>query len=464
MKALLVLRERDCGWLRKISPATHPAMFPVCNKPLLEYFVDFAILNGCSDIRVVMDKPGKDVESYFKQGHRWGIAMSYGSFMDDETIDQILNKNTRYCQESTLLIFDGFFFIHYDKEANYGNWQQDADCSPIISCATGSVLYARNRHYLGNISSAQNRVDFALSPLESLDDLYQISMQVVAAEQQHYVLPGYGAEKGIVLGRNVEIGRNVTINEPAVIGNNVRILGDAVVGPFAVIGNNVIVDEGTHIQESVILNESYLGRDLTIKKKVIKGNRIFSYGEKEGMVIEDAFLISAMQKKHSLPILHTLSNSLAAIILLVFLGIPYILLAGLRKIQNDWHQQDVTYFNNNSGETLSVRTVASNQKSLTGKLCSVLFLDRVPLLVMVVRGKLRLVGNRLLEASEENSRVLEDFQEYQPGVFGYSEAEDVTPESLESIITERFFAAHRSFPQDCRMLMRILFANLSSHR
>lgn len=464
MKALLVLREKDCGWLREISPSIYPAMFPVCNKPLLEYFVDFAILNGCSDIRVLMDKPGKDIESYFNQGHRWGIAMSYGSFMDEENIDQILIKNSGYCQESSLLIFDGFFFIHYDKETNYSNWQQDSDFSPIISCATGSVLYTRSRHNLSNISSAHNQVDFALSPLESLDDLYQITMQVVAAEQQHYVLPGYGAEKGVVLGRNVEIGRDVTINEPAVIGNNVRILGDAVVGPFAVIGNNVIVDEGTHIQESVILNESYLGRDLTIKKKVVKGNRIFSYGEKEGMVIEDAFLISAMQKKHSLPILHILSNSLAAIILLIFLSIPYILLAGLRKFKNDWHQQNVTYFSNNSGETLSVQTVAGNQNSLAGKLYSVLFLDRLPLLIMVVRGKLRLVGNRLLKASEENRSILDDFQDYQPGVFGYSEAEDVTPESLESLITERFFAAHRSFPQDCRVLMRIFFANLSSHR
>ena len=379
MKALLVLREKDCGWLRQISPSIYPAMFPVCNKPLLEYFVDFAILNGCSDIRVLMDKPGKDVESYFNQGHRWGIAMSYGSFMNEETIDQILIKNSGYCQEGSLLIFDGFFFIHYDKETNYSNWQEDSDFSPSISCATGSVLSTRSRHNLSNITSAHNQVDFALSPLESLDDLYQITMQVVAAEQQHYVLPGYGAEKGIVLGKNVEIGRNVTINEPAVIGNNVRILGDAVVGPFAVIGNNVIVDEGTHIQESVILNASYLGRNLTINRKVVKGNRIFSYGEKESMVIEDAFLLSAIQKKQSLQILHILSNSLAAIIFLVFLSIPYALFAGWRRFQNDWHQHEVTYFSNNSGETFSVHTVAGNQKSLPGKLCSVLFLNRLPL-------------------------------------------------------------------------------------
>jgi len=68
MKALIILREKDCEWLRKISPAAHPAMFPVCNKPLLEYFIDFAILNGCSAVRVAMDKPGNDVEEYSAPG------------------------------------------------------------------------------------------------------------------------------------------------------------------------------------------------------------------------------------------------------------------------------------------------------------------------------------------------------------------------------------------------------------
>jgi len=464
MKALIILREKDCGWLRNIFPNTHPTMFPICNKPLLEYLVDFCILNGCSDVRMVMDEPGTDVEIYFNTGSRWGISISFGSFRDHDTIDHILEKNSRYCQEGSLLLLDGFFFIHYDKEKNYGNWQKSSNSSRIINCQTGSVLYARDKDCLANISSALTKVDFALSPLESLDDIFNITMQVLAAEQQHYVLPGYGIEKGITLGRNVEIGKNVIVTEPVVIGDNVRLLGDSVVGPFSVIGNNVIIDDGTHVTESVILEDSYLGSNLTFEQKVVKGNHVFTFGEQESIVIDDTFLVSAIQHELPLPTLHLILNSLAALTLTTLLGIPYLLLAGIRKLQGDWHRQRVTYFKNHRKETFAILRTVNNSHSLAGKLFSILFLDRLPLFLMALRGKLQLVGNRLLEASEKNSDILTDFQDYLPGVFGYSEAENVKEGSLESNITERFYAAHRGFLQSCRVLTKILCTSFIIHR
>jgi len=142
-----------------------------------------------------MDEPGADVEIYFNTGSRWGISISFGSFRNHDTIDHILEKNSRYCKEDSLLLLDGYFFIHYDKKINYGNWQKDSKSSRIINCQTGSVLYARDKDCLANISSVLTKVDFALSPLESLDDIFHITMQVLAAEQQHYVLPGYGVER-----------------------------------------------------------------------------------------------------------------------------------------------------------------------------------------------------------------------------------------------------------------------------
>ncbi len=265
MKALIILRERDCGWLREIY-TSHPSMFPVCNKPLLEYFIDFAILNGCSDVRMVFDEPGVEIESFFNTGSRWGIRISYGSFRKSDSIDHVIEKNSHYSQNSSLLILDGFFFIHYDKGKNYGHWQKGSKSSLSVTCQSGSVLFAQNKTCLRNISTAPPQVEFAISPLESLDDIYQITMQVLAAEQHHYVLPGYGIERGIIMGKNVQIDRDVTLNEPVIIGDNVRLLGSAVIGPLAVIGSNVIIDKGTNVHESVVVEESNLGSKNTREK------------------------------------------------------------------------------------------------------------------------------------------------------------------------------------------------------
>lgn len=458
MRALIIMREKDCGWLRQVASDSHPGLFPICNKPLLEYLVDFAILCGCSEVRLALDEPGDDVESYFGSGSRWGIGVSYGSFRAGDTMEQILDKNSRYCADGPLLITDGLFFIHYDKAGDFDGWQVGAGGSSIINCGTGSVLYAPDRQSLRNISSVLLEVDFSLSPLECLDDLFQISMQVLSAEQQHYVLPGYGVEKGVILGRNVEIGKDVTINEPVILGNNVRIFGDAVVGPLAVVGNNVIVDKGTVVEESVLMDGCYLGRNLTFNRKLVRGKRVFAYGEAVDMEVEDAFLVSPVDPRPQLPGLRVLMHGLAALILTLVLCVPYFLLAAIRKVQGDWAREEIRYLRNSGLETIIIKRIAKSSKSLVGRLFSLLFLDRYPLLPLAIIGRLQLVGNRLLEDSAVNRKVVADFQEYSPGVFGYSEAESVAADSPEAEVAERFYAAQNGFGQDGRVLLKILFS------
>jgi len=458
MKALIIMREKDCGWLRQVTPDSHPGLFPICNKPLLEYLVDFAILHGCSEVRLALDEQGNGVESYFGSGSRWGIDVSYGSIRAGDTLEQILDKNSQYCADGPLLIMDGLFFIHYDKAGSFDGWQMGAGGCGIINCGTGSVLYAPDRQSLRNISSVLLEVDFALSPLECLDDIFQISMQILSAEQQHYVLPGYGIEKGVILGRNVEIGKDVTIHEPVILGNNVRILGDAVVGPLAVVGNDVIVDKGTVVEESVLMDGSYLGRNLSFKRKMIRGKRLFAYGEAVDMEVEDAFLLSSVHQRLPVPGLRFFVHSLAAFVLTLVLSVPYFLLAAIRKMQGDWIREEVTYLRNSRLETFTVRSIAGSGTSLAGRMFSLLFLDRYPLLPLVLLGRLRLVGNRLLEDSTVNREIVADFQDYSPGVFGYSEAEGVAADSREAEVTERFYAAQNGFGRDGRVLLKILFS------
>ncbi len=463
MKALIILREKDCGWLREIYSA-HPSMFPVCNKPLLEYFIDFAILNGCSDVRVVFDEPGAEIERYFNTGSRWGICMSYGSFKKSDTIDHIIEKNSRFSQNSSLLILDGFFFIHYDKRINYGNWHTSSKSSLSVTCQSGSILFAGNKNCLRNISSAPPQVEFALSPLESLDDIYQIAMQVLAAEQHHYVLPGYGVEKGIILGRNVEIDRDVTVNEPVIVGDNVRLSSGAVIGPLAVIGSNVIIDKGTHVQESVVVEESYLGSDLTLKRKVVNANRIFSFREEHSMVSEDPFLFSSVKTHIPLPTLRRLVNSLAALLLAILMCIPFLFITSWMKLRGNVTFRRVTYFTNNQRETFHVSEVVNEGKSLAEKAFVSLSLHRFTLMFQAIQGKILLIGNRLLEVSKKNRKQLGDFEEYYPGVFGYSEADDFPEEILEVEVSERYYTVHRNILQDGRMLLKILYSSLVTSR
>lgn len=457
MKALICIRDKDCSWIEDAFSGKHPALLRICNKPLIEYLLDFVILNGCTEVRIILDEPSPEVESYLESGSRWGIELSYSNSRSSDSIENILLKNDKFSHDSSLLILNGFFFIDYDKSQDYKNWQDTSETGIIAECSTGSILFSRNSNDLTDISKPVNSTAFAISPLKSIVDLHQVTMQVLSTKQDHYVLPGYSAEKGVILGRNVETGRDVIINAPVIIGDNVRLLGDAVIGPGAVIDRNVIIDSSTQVQDSAVLEGSYLGRNLYVDKKIVSGRRIFSGTEDERIDIEDAFLFSQINPAIPWQRIRQLISSVGAAILICILVLPYLLLSTLRKIQGNWERLPKDFYLSHTGETTQINTIVSNRKTLTERFFRTIYLDKIPLLLLVMQGRMRLIGNLLLPATDESHQLLQSFPEYSPGAFSYTEADNIAPGTIESEVAERFYAAHRSVLQDFKMLAKALF-------
>lgn len=458
MKALIVIREKDSGWLRDFFPAIHPAMTPICNKPLLEYHMDFALLSGCTAVRIVMDEGGNSIEEYFQQGERWGVAISYGISNPDDSIDTLIEKNGAFCADTPLLIMDGFFFVHYDKAGDLRAPSCPADSGLLSSCSSGSVLFAANADCLHNISDSSLEADFALSSLTSLDDIFGISMQILQAEQDHYVLPGYGVEQNVLLGQNVTIEKNTKIIPPVIIGDNVRLHGNTVIGPDVVIGSDVIVDNGTRIERSVIHTDSYVGRDLFVNNRIVHGKRIISPADGEILDISDGYLCSSMDM-YSGSLFRRTVNSVSALLIFVVQLLPYFLLGGLRKLQGSWQVEEQSVLLGNRGESLTIPILFNRGDTLADKLFAALALEKFPLLHLVIKGKMQLVGNRPLSETPAHQKLLADFPDYLPGVFTYAEGEEMEEGGLDEEIIERYHAANRSFRHDCGILLKILFSN-----
>ncbi len=455
MKALIIFRERDCGWLREFYPGHHPAMVTICNKPLLEFKLDFAMLCGCTEVRILVDESGPDIETYFAGGERWGLDISYSLINPHESIDSLLLKNSTFCDAVPLLLIDGFLFIHYDK-AKGCDPLDGVETGLLSSCTSGSVLVTEDIRGMKSVSDGSLTQNFALSPLTCLDDLFQISLQVLEAEQEHYVLPGYGTNRGILLGQNVEISRNVEIVPPVIIGDNVRLLGNAKIGPSVVIGSSVIIDSGTQVERSIILEGSYLGRELFLSERIIDGDRVISPRDGAILNIQDGCLLSPITPRTP-GYSGRVVNTLLAMVLAGVWVVPYYLLVGLQKFQRDWHIEYRTFLLAGRGDCLTLPVVHNNQNSLAGKLFSALSLATFPLLAAVMCGKLQLVGNRLLADHQANRELLRSFPEYLPGAFAYSDSEDVFPGSMEEEIAERYHAANRGPGHDMRILQKIIW-------
>jgi len=463
MKTLLIIKEKEYGWLRSVFPARHPLLLTICNKPLLEYLLDFAILCGSREIRLLIDGSHEDVKAYFGDGSRWAVKFTYAPIREADDLEVVLSKNRRFCAGSPLLIMEGLFFLHYDKKEDYAHFLQTTQSGEVLASDAGRILL-RGAVSQCTPESVGSPPPLAITPVRSISDLHRLSLSVLSTHAHRYVLPGYSNEAGVYIGRNVMIANTVRINKPVMIGNNVRIHKGAVIGPDTVIGNNVIVDAYSRVRSSIVLDKTYVGQHLEIKRKIACGHTLMDPGDGTAVRLEDAHLLSAMTKRGRLiRLFQGLCHRLLAALLWAALAVPYAVLSFILKRQRGWHQDEETYFVDSSGRTIRLAHVSIEPAGWTGRLAAALALERFPLLGKAAWGKLNLIGHRLLPASEDSRHTLRDISVYQPGVFSYAESDGWPFLDLDPECSERFHMNRRNIGHDFLMVVKAMLNRMHDY-
>lgn len=454
MKGLIIVKEQRCRWLRELVPVCHPAMITLCNKSLLEYLLEFAILCGVDNVRFVFDSPDDRIEDYFGTGSRWGVEISYSPTREQDSLEDILKKNSGFSGGEPLLIMDGFFFVRFDKNSDYGELFYPASGTTELSCESGEIRFQRESD-VPTILKATEGVDLSIHPIKEIGDLFNLSMDILSHDAHRYILPGYNNEKGVYIGRNVAIPKSVKISKPILLGNNVQLGKGSEIGPGAVIGNNVIIDSGTLISQSIILDNTYIGADLTIREKIIQGNMAISMESGKAFQFVDQHLLSAIRNAKRRNPLKIAVHWCLSLMLYLLAILPAALFKIFLKIGNNWQQEKYTILQAD-GTALTVNRHTINTASLLARVARGLAMDKVFLLPKVFSGKLDLVGNKPLPATPEGKRLFDDFANYLPGIFYFSEAENISEQDFQEEITERFFAANRSLVGDIKVICKIL--------
>jgi NDP-sugar pyrophosphorylase family protein len=460
MNSLIIIQEKHCSWLRNALSSAHPAMVQICNKPLLEYVIDFAVLLGCQKVRLVLEEPDRTVNEYFGHGARWGIDISYGNCQTGDLLPSIVDRNSNFKGNDGLIVFEGLLFVHYDKDKKYEVLKKDQGSGFLYRSDAGSISYRAADPMARKPGPVNLSFPVSYTSPQSMEDIYRLNMRILKKEQHCYVLPGYGVEKGVVLGRNVEISKQARLQEPVILGSNVRILGRACIGPGAVIGSNVIIDDGSEVLESVVMDRTYIGRRLSIRKKMVEGNRVFSQDDGKSIEIQDGFLMSAIADSRPANILHYCFDCSAAIVLFLLQIIPFSILSTIQWLQGNSYVRKKSYLLNRSTESKIFVILTEHRVTSVSRIFRSLSLNKFVLLKAVFFGKLALIGNQMVPDSEAGKKFLQDFPDYSPGIFSYTEGDNLEPGSMESEVAERYYAANRGIFQDSRMLLKAVLNNL----
>ncbi len=455
MKTLLVIKKQEYEWLIDLFPGVHPLLVPICNKPFIEFLVDFAILAGSDALRIVSDGVLEDVEHYCENGSRWGVEISYGSMRPADDTHTVIEKNRRFCLEERVIIISGFLFIRYNKKSEYASLFASLPSGELLSCPNGSISLTGTST---TKTGTPGMLPFSLAALDSIGKYYELSMEILSTGLTHYVIPGYSSEENCYIGRNVVIPKSAEIIKPVIIGNNVQIMTNSIIDKNSVIGSNVIIDRESVISGSIVIDNTYIGEHLEVKNKIAAGNLLIDPQSGTSIVMEDPHLLTTMtQSRVAGALLRRIVHAVGATFLIVLQLLPWLLLRPILGMQGKWKRKREQHYTGLPGKNVTLTNTTIEGTGAASAFAKALSLDRFTLLFNVLIGKLALIGNLPLPVTPAIRRLPNSHEGYRPAVFSYAEAEEWPEIGIDAEIVEHYYAVHSDPLKDIAMTQKALF-------
>ena len=463
MKCIISIENANCPWISSIDPCCSPYLLKIANKPWAEYLVDFCFTSSIKQVRILLDEAGHEVEKYFSDGMKWGVDISYGFIRNGDGIGEILMKNTDFAAGEDLLIINGPVFIDYSVKAGKYKFFDGANIELCSDDGKGRLILMKpdgeGKFAVPTVRISYEEAGFGISTLSSVKDFFNINMSVLRGKRGNFVLPGYNNEDGIYVGQNVSLSRTARIEKPVMIGDNVEIGGLCVIGGSAVLGSNVIIDSRTVIENSVVCDGSYVGLDLEVSGKIIRQCRLIDPETGEALVLTDKFILSGEAISEILIKIKRLRSFFTATVMLLAafpLYVPFILYFSLFKRLSS---SALEYFAADRSSICRVRTFG-NGTGIAANLFKRFSLDKVPLLVEVLKGNIFISGNSLAGSGGKGEKMIGVLPVYLPGAFSYGESLPENGSESEKMIHDMYYSHKPSLFLDIKIVLNIFLKRL----
>ncbi len=487
MKAV-ILPAANVELLSPICNWTSDYMIPVVNKPVAEHMIELLLSNDIRDFIFLLNHNPHETEKYFGMGERWGCNITYQLIMDNDGIISALSKIQNRLNEPFLCMpVNMITNLDISSFADHHN-ENNGDMTVAVS-ETGTGFseikrypFIMNPETLAGLTEADKNMSqkkiidymskkgskvlyyrdkFDIRSIRTLNDYQGISRAVLKGEIKGINIPGKQVRKGLWVGRQTFIHPEAKILPPLLIGANCNIRREATVGDCSVIGNDVIVDSESEVKRSIIYDSTYVGINTEIKDSIARKNFIFNLPYMSNLYVDDDSILGNMDKTIFLKKAKAVYNSAAASLLFLFFS-PLILILYLYHLL--FPSKNYLCIKERYGGYSSVNMQGEPEIEKIQRYCfnsSSSLIRKLPGLINVIKGDLRLVGNSPL-TKEEVESITEEWQkvrfEAPAGLIHLWETEKSLCISWEDkIISESFYASTRSFRGDVAILLKFLF-------
>ena len=251
-------------------------LWPVCEKPLLSYWLDEAVRQGIPSLRIeAVDRPHL-IRAWLDQRDLW---------------------------------------------------------SRTVEIKTGPEASAQYESILMDRLPRQESTAEVQSPTDLLNHWLELQREAIRQRTTGMVHLDHELQPGVWVSPGVRISGNVTFNAPCWIGSYARIGGNCHLGPGAFVGAGSYLDEDVEVEDSIVCADTYIGSHTSLKNMAAQGGLLLDL--KKGVAVEvgDSFVMGSMTADGSSP--SWLGRLMAYFLAPVFCAMAYLLARGKPATQYD---------------------------------------------------------------------------------------------------------------------------------
>ncbi|MEZ0371516.1 MAG: hypothetical protein ACAI44_20670, partial [Candidatus Sericytochromatia bacterium] len=263
-----------------------PYLLPLCNKPLLEYWLDLCVWLGIREVRVVEYPDTGELQTRLRQGQEWGLNISYAHGHPDDVLPDMLLRNSAFLDQDTLIL-DGLIFPFYQRRSLK---PMPPDSSPLViygldrsqmrlndtcllfpAAALQHLLRARSdlerfERWTSLPLDQHPALNFPIVIPQSLPDYYRLSLKILEFNA-YFHLKGFEVAPGIFEGINNEIAQRPSLGGPLLTGDLCK-LGADVRLYQTVLHDQVRIEGRTTLRNCLVWGPVYIA-DIELENRLV---------------------------------------------------------------------------------------------------------------------------------------------------------------------------------------------------
>ena len=280
MKALLYIAPSREDWCLKYFPGRSPGELPLAGKTWCRHTVDQCSHLNVSDVYVMDCFFREDLARRMGDGQYWSLRLHFSLCIPCALPEQLLSQSEKEIpQDEDLLLFWGQVLPDIPDVKMLLSQLREVEKMPEV-LPEGIYLLRKGKLY---------ECVCPLLRMGSLQEYFDANFRLLK-NPGIYNLPGYQNSEGCVFGMDVMILPGCELESPVLLLDNVRLERGTHLSGGVIVGRDVLINEGSSLEHSIVLDHTYIGRSMLFRGKIIDGVRVIDVSTGAYVDLEDEFL------------------------------------------------------------------------------------------------------------------------------------------------------------------------------